>query len=146
MLCVQVLLAALGVGVFLTPAIRLGGQECRGFAKNAVGAVLVLQLVLVFGFWFAIGFDQGLKTAKAGKSQPNMAAIERLHQKYQWVEVCVPVGAACVAGILLYVGLKDPDDEPDWQRRHRDRMHDEAFGPEDDDPLGRRYGGRGGRY
>ena len=145
MCCIEVIIAALGVAVFSMTHIRLGGQECRGAMKNLIGFVLVFQIVFCFGFFFVIGFEEGLKSAKAGRSQPNMAAMERLQKKYQWVEVCVPIGSVCLAGLLLYAGLKDPQDhEPDWQRRHRDRMHDGAFGPEDDgDPLGRLYGGRG---
>jgi len=144
---VELLIAVLGVVVFCLTVIRIGDQECRGVVKNLIGAVLVFQMVFCYGFWFAVGFDEGLKAAKAGRSQPNMAAAERLHEKYQWVEVCVPFGSLCLAGLLLYAGLKDPqDDEPGWKRRHRERMHDEAFGEDDDDPLGRRYDRRRGDY
>lgn len=145
MLCyLQIGLAALGVAVARKDAIRVGGQECGGPFPVMIGLVLILQCVVSLLFGFKVGIEEGRKAARAGKSQPDYAAVRQMQEKYLWVDVCLPVGALCLAGILLYAGLKDPQAEPEWKQKLRDRMHDEAFGPDDDgDELGRRYGGRG---
>lgn len=148
MLCfLQLGLAALGVAVMRKESIRVGGQECGGPFPVMIGLVLILQFVVCLAFGFKVGFEEGQKAARNGRSQPDYEAVRKMQEKYLWVDVCVPVGALCLAGVLLYAGLRDPSGEPEWKQTIRDRRHDEAFGPDDDaDPLGRRYDRRGDFY
>lgn len=141
MLCfLQLALAALGVAVMRKKAIRVGGQVCGGSFPMLIGLLLLIQFVVCVGFGFAIGFEEGMKSAKAGKSQPNVAAIEKLQQKYLWVDVCVPIGALCLSGLLLYAGLKDPPSaEPEWEETLPERGEYRGY----DDRADPGYGGRG---
>jgi hypothetical protein len=60
----------------------------------------------------------------------------------------VPARALCLAGILLYAGLRDPS-EPEWKQNLRTRADEigtdvRYYGPADDPP--RRSGDRDDRF
>ena len=139
MLCfLQLGLAALGAAVMRKETIRVGAQECGGPFPMMIGLVLILQFVVCLAFGFKVGFEEGQKAARAGRSQPDAAALQKLQTKYLWVDVCVPAGALCLAGILLYAGLRDPS-EPEWKRdlqARADEIGTDAryYGPADDPP------------
>ncbi len=124
MMCmVQLALAVLGGVLISKRQLRVGSQVATAPTPFLMGLTLVLQLPLVLMIGFGLGFSEGLEMAKKNQgkqvSQAEMTAqMSKFQQKYWWIDIVIPTGAAAVAGVLLALGLKDR--QPESQDPHAD--------------------------
>ena len=145
MMCLlQIGLLVLGITFMRKRQIRVGQQVATAPTPFLMGLVLVMQLPLTLMIGFGLGFSEGVDSAKKSKgkqvSQTEMIAqLSKFQQKYWWIDVAIPAGAAAIAGVLLALGLKDRVPEP--QDPYAD-PYVGANGPDPDpyagDPDGRR--------
>ncbi len=140
MLCLQVCLLILGIVLMTKRQIRVGGQVAKTPTPFFMGLALTLQFPVALMLGFFVGVSEGMEAAKKGKTQMSKADIANIQAKYWWMDVAIPTAGAAAAGVILALGLKDP--EP-----RRRRPLDDVFagpGPDDaDDPrYPSEYGGR----
>jgi len=118
MMCLlQLGLVVLGVTLIRKREIRMGQQVAPAPTPFLMGLVLILQLPLVLMIGFGLGFSEGVAIAKKNQgkqvSQTELTAqMSKFQQKYWWIDIAIPAGAAAIAGVLLALGLKDRPPQP----------------------------------
>lgn len=118
MMCMlQIGLLVLGIALLRKRQIRVGDQVAPAPTPFFMGLVLILQLPLVLMVGFGLGVSEGVEIAKKSQgkqvSQSEMTAqVNKFQQKYWWIDIAIPAGAAAIAGVLLALGLKDRPPEP----------------------------------
>src|SRR5690242_7958769 len=131
MLCLQVCLLVLGIVLMTKRQIRVGGQVAKTPTPFFMGLALVLQFPLALMLGFFIGVSEGMEAAKKGKTQMSKADVAKIQAKYGWIDLAIPTAGAAAAGVILALGLQDPEPR---RRRPLDDVYPGA-GPDDaDDP------------
>ena len=129
MLCIlQLGLAAFGVYLMRQPTLRVGKQIASPPFPFLMGLLLVSQLGICLLYGFKVGFEEAQKAAQQGRKDVDVVSIQSRHI---WVDVCVPVAALTLCGVLLAIGLREPvRDEypgvPEWKKKLLKKMREES--------------------